>query len=806
MTYKMIDYLTKARELAASRTRVRGTKPPSTSPAAPHPSGGVRPETSKLVPEPSGYKATRNYALIANGDRLAELVASLEDASEVAFDTETYPLDDSNSALDSRRGRVRLISVAAEGGVGGVVDVTKVHHGPLLEALWGKTMIAHNGKFDLSFLKNQFGYERNGPVVDTQVLDTILYYAAGLRVEKPGWKGFPGEVLARSLKNVAYDYLGAELSKEEQNSDFGHEKLTEEQVRYSLQDAEILLPLKEAMMSCVRELELEKIAGLEARFLPALAYCENNGFALDAEGWRAQVLHATEEAERLKAQCDALAPPVPEGEKRDGWNWGSPKQLSQALELLGTQLPKTEKGNPKTDDATLKGISSPEGAARLAQSVLRHREMSKSVNTWGLGWFELPKRKGKKFDKSHQFVVDGRAFSSFRQVVSTGRMSSSQPNLQNLPSKLRRHFVAPPGRKLIIADFKNIELVLAGVVAGEEKLLAAFRQMEDVHSLTARGILEADPKRGGHPVDEDEVKAHRGPAKLVSFSLLYGSTAAGLAQGLTDKEGIPTSKEEAQALMDRFFETYPRLARWYREECAKAKAGHDRTRTLSGRLRLLDVEWRFGRWQTKRQLRLNTPIQGSAGDGFKYAVALTWERRHECPGNPKVVNLVHDEIVLEIDEEHAEAGKAWLERCMVDGMCEMACFDVPVSVEIAIGDSWADKGKVTAPISVPSEAVEPPRAQTHSAAPVPSDDAHYMVKEGGAVNDYYEDDEPVRIELYLDYRDGAVDNYPEIVLCDDCAEYLGGEVGELTELEAREEAVCDRCGRGNAASIIFVIP
>lgn len=808
MIYKPIDYLKKARELQTRRAGARGATPPATPSAAPRPNGGGPPEISEPVPERSGYKATRNHALITERDRLAELVALLDGAPEVALDTETYPLDGSNSALDPRRGRVRLISVAAEGGVGGVVDVTKVHPRPLLEALRGKTLVAHNGKFDLSFLKHRFGYEHDGPVVDTQVLDTILYYAAGPRVEKPGWKGLPGEVRARSLKNVAYDYLGAELSKEEQTSDFGREELTEEQVRYSLQDAEILLLLREAMMSRVRELGLGQVAGLEARFLPALAYCENNGFALDAEGWRSQVRHATEEVERIKAECDALAPPVPEGEKRVGWNWGSTRQLGQALELLGATMPKTAKGNHKTDDATLKGISSPESAARLARAVLRHREMSKSTSTWGLGWFEPPKRKGKKFDKSHQFVVDGRAFSSFRQVVSTGRMSSSQPNLQNLPRRLRRYFVAPPGRKLVVADYKNIELVLAGVVAGEEKLLSAFRRGDDVHSLTARGILEADPKRGGRPVAEEDVEDFRPAAKLVGFSLLYGSTAAGLAQGMTNKAGVPTSKEEAQHLLDRFFETYPRLKRWYREECAKAGAGQGHTRTLSGRLRLLDMERRFGRWQAKRQLRLNTPIQGSAGDGLKYAVALTWERRRDCPGDPKVVNLVHDEIVLEIDEEHAETGKAWLERCMVDGMSEMAGADIPASVEIAIGHDWADKGKVATAASVPSEAAEPPGAHTHPGSPgsAPSYDAHYPANEEQAVSDFYEGDEPVRIELYLDHRDGAADNYPEIALCDECAEDLGGEVGELTKFGPEDAATCESCGRRNAPAMHSRIP
>jgi DNA polymerase I len=625
---KPVNYLKIARRLTAQR-RGGAIAPPVPSIPS-RPSDAVHLEAQELTPEPSGYKGTRKYALITEPDALSDLVAVLEDVREVAFDVETYPQDDSNTALDPRRGRVRLISVAAEDGIGGVVDVTKVHPGPLLEVTKNKTLIAHNGKFDLSFLKNSFGYEHDGPVVDTQVLDAVLYYAAGPRERKRGWQGLAREVRIRSLSDVAKDYLGIELSKDQQTSDFGQADLTEAQVRYALQDAEILISLKEGMLRRVLELGLGRVADLEARFLPALAYCENNGFALDTEGWREQAARAAETADAAATECDALAPPVPEGAGRPVWNWGSNMQVSEALELLGARLPKTDKGNPRTNDVALKAVASPEKAARLARAMLRHREARKKASTWGLGWFEPPRKKGTKFDKGHQFVVDGRAFTSFRQVVRTGRMSSSQPNLQNLPPESRRHFVAPPGRMLIVADYKNIELVLAGVVAGEERLLEAFHRGEDVHSMTARGMLESDPKRGGRPVTDDEIKDFRPVAKLVSFSLLYGSTAKGLAEGMTNKVGVPTSKEEAQTLLGHFFEAYPKLKKWYQRELAKAKAGEDRTRTLTGRLRLLDIEYRFGQWRVKPQLRLNTPIQGSAGDGFKCAVAMLWERRREC--------------------------------------------------------------------------------------------------------------------------------------------------------------------------------
>ncbi len=620
------------------------------------------------------------------------MIATLRDARRVALDTETYPIDDSNSALDPRRGKVRLISVAAVGGVRGVVDAVKVNPSPLLDALRCKTLVAHNAVFDLSFLKNRFGYEHDGQVVDTQVFDAVLYYADGPRKTKGNWKGFPkDEIYRRSLKDVVQDYLGVELDKEEQGSDFGREELTEAQIRYAWKDAEILLPLLEEMMRRLRALGLARVANLEARVTPALAYCQNNGFAIDLAGWREQALAAEEKATRLAAVCDTLAPPMPGGSARTGWNWGSPKDVGEALEMLGARLPKNRQGSRKTDETTLKAISSPEAAVGLAEAVLKLRAVRKRASTWGSDWFDPPKKRpaGKKFDKGHQFVVDGRVRGSFGQVVKTGRMSCSQPNLQNIPPELRRHFVAPPGRKLLIADYRHIELVPAAVVSGEGKMLEAFRRGIDVHSLTARGILEAVPSREARPVGEEEIAEFRPLAKLVAFAILYGSTARGLAKSLTEKYGVPCSVWRAQELIDVFFGLYPNLASWHEDEVAKANAGDDLTRTLYGRLRLLDVELQRGRWRAKPSVRLNTPIQGSAGDGAKHALALTWERRRECPGDPKAVNLVHDEIVMEINEGHAEAGEEWLEGCMVDGMREVVGRAVPVSVEMIVADNWA---------------------------------------------------------------------------------------------------------------------
>ena len=151
---------------------------------------------------------------------------------------------------------------------------------------------------------------------------------------------------------------------------------------------------------------------------------------------------------------------------------------------------------------------------------------------------------------------------------------------------------------------------------------------------------------------------------------------------------MPCSPSSSQHAVD----TYPALKRWYLEERRKADRCDDVSYTLVGRRRLLDIsKGHYGTWRANPSLRLNTPIQGSAGDGFKYAAALLWERRRECPGNPKAVNLIHDEVVLEIDSEHVAFGKEWLEKNMLEGMREVLGSEAPISVEITVADNWAAK-------------------------------------------------------------------------------------------------------------------
>lgn len=622
--------------------------------------------------------------------RLLEVVGALEGARTVALCIETGPRDDTNSALDPRRGGVEFVSVAARGGVGAVVDVTGVDPGPLLKALRDRRLVVHDASFCLGFLRNGFGYEHDGFVLDVQVYDAVLYHADGPREETDKAKRFPDSVVRRRpLPSIVEDYSSPAFDEQVRATSRGRGEPAEPGARRSLENARQLLAVWKKMVQRFRTLDLQEVARLEARVAPALAYCENNGFALDEEGWRRQAEAAAAEAEQLRAACDGLAPPRPSGSSSDGWDWGSPKQVGEALELLGARLPRSRNGKLRTDESTLRTISSPERAARLARAVLSLRAVSKLASTWGTGWFEPPERKpkGKKFDKGHQFVVGGRVHGSFNQVVSTGRMSCSSPNLQNVPSELERYFVAPPGRKLLVADYRHLDLVPAAVLSGEEKMLEAFRAGVDAHALTARAIAEAASDLRDPPASEETISGFRPLAKFVTLAALYDINAHGLAKRVQAKFGGTYSVARTRFLIDVVFGMYPKLAKWRREEMARADAGDDLTRTPIGRMRLLDVERRNGRWRSSRAARLNAPVQGAAADAFKYALALTWERRRECPGDPRVVNLVHDEIVVEIGEDHAPAGEDWLGRCMADGLA-MALGGVSAAVEILISDRW----------------------------------------------------------------------------------------------------------------------
>ena len=456
--------------------------------------------------------------------------------------------------------------------------------------------------------------------------------------------------VSHKLEAVVWRELGVQLNKEHQASDWGGE-LTPDMLLYAGQDSRVLLHLVDALGPKIREADLHKVADIECRALPAITWMANAGVPFDSEGWRSCLDDKEAALGRLKDTLDDLAPDAP-GDKM--WNWNSPKQVIEAFSLQGVKLSDT-KGE------TLSRYEHP-----LAKALLEYRKTSKLVGTYGPNLLK--------------FVEEGRIYGSWWQNgAGTGRMASSSPNLQNLPPEVRRYVKAPAGRVLVVADYSQIELRIAAKIAGEERMLAAFANGENIHTSTARSLTGR----------EEVTKQERKLAKAVNFGLLYGMSPGGLRNYARASYGVEMTKEEAERYWQHFFETYPGLRAWHdREYLQLKKHGSTETRTLTGRRRT---------GVTKLTERLNSPVQGTGADGLKLSLALLYERRGECPGAVPIL-AVHDEVVVECPEEQAEEVKAWLVKAMVDGMEEVLNPGlgtdhperVPVKVEVEVVDSWGE--------------------------------------------------------------------------------------------------------------------
>jgi DNA polymerase-1 len=406
---------------------------------------------------------------------------------------------------------------------------------------------------------------------------------------------------------------------------------------------EVLAPLLQALAAKVQEASLVEVARIERRCLPAVVWMARQGLALDRRTWLSLAGAANEEAGRLEAQLNDRAPPRPGSLFPEPWNWNSPQQAQQALALAGCTV-------ENTADETLAAADHP-----LARLLRRYRLARKRGSTYGIDWL------------SH-VADDGRVYPSWRQIgAASGRMSCSDPNMQQLPRGDYRCCIhAPPGRVLVKADYSQIELRIAAKVSGDEALLEAYRQGDDLHTRTARTVLGI----------VEVTKQDRQLAKALNFGLLYGMGARGFRQYAKSQYGLDLSEEEASRYRDAFFRTYPGLAAWHRRVRTRRVT---ETRTLAGRRRLLSD-------QTPDTHRLNTPIQGTGADGLKLALALLWERQGEVPAAFPVL-AVHDEIVVEAPADQAADAAAWLKKALVEAMTPLV-EPVPVEVEVKTGTTW----------------------------------------------------------------------------------------------------------------------
>jgi DNA polymerase-1 len=585
------------------------------------------------------------FELITDADALRDACAKLKTEEFIGFDTETTELDPYDGVL-------RLVQLST-GRETQVIDLrpfaekgdlkTLPELAPLRELLAAPNpvKVAHNAKFDAKWIKHHLGIDLGG-TFDTLLASQLI--AAGDPERR------------HSLLEVVSFFLGTELDKSEQLSDWSAPELTQSQIEYAARDAAIMLPLREQMVERLNNDDLIRAAQLEFDCIAPIAAMELNGFFLDETRWREQL-------EKVKAANSKVAYELQHmlsaGVAQASLfgvaeiNLDSQMQVTDALKNLGVPVPETTRG------WQLQPLAN---AYPVVAKLLEYRGVAKSLSSFGENILEFIRPETR------------RIHADFRQIgAPTGRFSCSKPNLQQIPHEVeyRRCFCAAEGKKLVIADYSQIELRILADFSDDENFINAFVSGADFHSITAAQVFGVEPS--GVTADQ------RSFAKRLNFGVVYGigSQRFAMLTGL--------SQTEAENMMRRYFATYRGLDTWLRD-AARRVVTERISRTASGRM----YRHRFD--ETDRQSisgaqrnAKNFPIQGTSADILKRALYLL--HREIAGTSARLVNIVHDEIILESAAAEAEATAEKLERAM-RAAGEEYVKKVPVKVDVGIADEW----------------------------------------------------------------------------------------------------------------------
>ena len=602
------------------------------------------------------------YKLITTSDELRAAVALLSNGPVVGFDTET-------TELDPYKGRVRLVQLSTPEGFVYVFDLDRFIAAdmrrveslePLRRLLTAQRpiKIAHNAKFDAKWIRHYLGVELGGEfdswtctqreVERGGLFDTLLasqIVSAGDTEDR------------HNLQMVVERYLNEALDKSAQLSNWSGE-LTQSQLEYAARDAAVMIPLREKLVERIKAESLGRVAQLEFECVMPIAEVELAGVFLDAACWREQIAVVQKKRTILAEDLQAmLAEGATQGllfeNARADINLDSHTQVMAALKRLGIELP----------DSTRNWKLQPL-AARHEQiaKLLEYRTVQKSLTSYGENILSEINPK------------TGRIHASFHQIgAPTGRMACTNPNVQQVPHAIeyRRCFRAPAGRKLVIADYSQIELRILADFTGDEGFINAFNSGADLHRVTAAQVFNV-------PLEEVTVD-QRSFAKRLNFGVVYGIGA----QRFSMMTGL--SQTEAEDLLRRYFNTYRALDAWLRD--AAQRALRERTaRTASGRLARFNFDPADKQAASLAQRNgKNTPIQGSSADILKRALRLLHDKLRGT--DACIINMIHDEIVVEVDAAQAvEIGKV-----VEDAMCragEEYVKKVPVKVETEVADEW----------------------------------------------------------------------------------------------------------------------
>ncbi|KAA0968300.1 DNA polymerase I [Pseudomonas sp. ANT_H12B] len=621
-------------------------------------------EVAAPVAEEAAVDTELKYTTILTQADFDLWLKKLNDARLIAFDTET-------TGIDAQQAQLVGLSFAVQANEAAYIPLTHSYMGvpdqldrdtvlralkPILEDP-SKLKVGQHAKFDMNILANCAigGDQSCGITVQGIAFDTMLESYV-----------LDSTATRHDMDSLALKYLNHTTTSFQDIAGKGAKQLTFDQISlelagpYAAEDADITLRLHQTLQEKLNAIpSLSKVLSeIEMPLVPVLARIERQGALVDANLLGIQSVELGEKMVALEREAFAIA-----GEE---FNLGSPKQLGVILyEKLGLPiLSKTAKGQASTAEAVLAELA--EQDYPLPKVLMQYRSMSKLKSTYT---DRLPEQINPR---------TGRIHTSYHQAVAaTGRLSSSDPNLQNIPirtaegRRIRQAFVAPKGYKLLAADYSQIELRIMAHLAKDEGLLHAFRNDLDVHKATAAEVFGVELAE----VTTDQ----RRSAKAINFGLIYGMSAFGLAKQ------IGVDRKQSQAYIDRYFARYPGVLAYMERTRAQA-AEQGFVETIFGRrLYLPEINAKNPALRKgAERTAINAPMQGTAADIIKKAMVAVDSWLTASGLDAKVILQVHDELVLEVREDLVDQVRDEIRAHMSDA----AKLDVPLLVEVGVGNNW----------------------------------------------------------------------------------------------------------------------
>jgi len=613
------------------------------------------PSTPTVMEEVLVTESSIEYEMIVTMEAFNRWLDKLKAAELFAFDTET-------TSLDYTAAEIVGVSFAITVGEAAYVPLAHDYPGvpeqlsrddilqalkPLLEDPMHRK-VGQNLKYDANVLAN-YAIELRGIAQDTMLESYVI----------------DSTRTKHNMDDLAKVYLNRNTIHYEDVAGKGAKQIgfaevpIEQAAQYAAEDADITLALHQVLAPKLAE--HEKLAALyeniEIPVLSVLSRMECTGVLIDSDMLAQQSMELANHIMAIEQQAHEMA--------GQSFNIASPKQIQDILynKLNLPVLKKTPKGQPSTAESVLQELAED---YPLPELILKHRSMSKLKSTYT---DKLPLQVSPK---------TGRVHTSYHQAVAaTGRLSSSNPNLQNIPvrsaegRKIRQAFIAPAGYKVVAADYSQIELRIMAHLSGDEGLLDEFAKGEDIHKATAADVF-------GVSIDQVTVDLRRS-AKAINFGLIYGMSAFGLAKQL----GL--GRNQAQEYIDLYFSRYPRVKQYMDDTRELAKQQGYVETVLGRRLYLPEIHAKnAARRQYAERTAINAPMQGTAADIIKLAMIATDKWIQDDQPDIKMIMQVHDELVFEIAEAKVDEYSANIRQLM----CTATTLDIPLVVDIGVGINW----------------------------------------------------------------------------------------------------------------------